>query len=597
MFNDNEYVNLQPHLDLLSSIYFHESTNTVVACWNGHPSNEVFDLLQFVKKYNTKETNLILVDNYEGEYISKIINCSPAVMMFPYFVDNFKEVTLVSSSYYPENQMDGLKKHLPCISKMKSVGSLRYNMLAKARIVDDEVRQQQYKQGILLNDSNRYDKHFISLNGVARLHRAFLLDNILSSDISHTLYYTWVLRGDEEDSNILYGNHFNTFNPNKRVLLDLNPDNIAGRYDDVPDEYNRAVIDLFTETMCDAEYTNDTFITEKTWKPLLKEKVFLGFNGPNYYKALVDDGFRLYHNLFDYSFDSILDTNERFNQYMENIYRLGRLPLSEVIKLAESHLVDIKYNREVALRKKDKIPDIVQPHLTKLKYRLYSAIEEIKKEEKQMGNLYHKTANDTWTTYLNDTHAIVEIGSDNWEGSTEFYVELANKYNIPFHTVDLNPDIEPRLKEKHEAEFWRNTTFHQAEGNAWSSEYNGPKIHTLYLDNFDWDWKSPDPTDPNKDYYNDVLVPKYIQAGFELNNINSATEHLKQIMNLLPHMATDCIVCVDDTYQNESDLYLGKGAGVVLYLLALDFIVVENSNVGVILARGQYKDLFNQMIQ
>jgi hypothetical protein len=591
IFNDDEYEHISVHP---TPIMLHIPTRTIVAFWTGYPINEVINITTFIKNKNSKEMSLIIIDDYEGEYISKILYCSPAIMMFPYFVDNFKEVTLITSSYYPENQLAALKKHLPCIRKMKSGGSLKYNMLIKARIADDEIKKKQDRLGILVTDSNRYKKHFVSMNGVPRLYRAYLIDNILSSDIKDTLYYTWVLRNHEENSNVLHGNLFKTFDPNKRVLLDLDQNNIEARYDDVPNEYNYAVIDLFVETSCDAEYTNDVFITEKTWKPFIKEKVFLGFNGPHYYKTLADDGFRLYHNLFDYSFDSIIDTKERFNKYMENIYRIGRLPLDEVIKLAESHNEDIKYNRVIAMRKQDAIPNILKPHVNKIKYRLFSLSENVIKEEKRLGHLYHKTGTDKWTTYLNDTQAIVEIGSDNWEGSTEFYAELANKYNIPFHTVDLNSDIGPRLKEKHDIEYWRNTTFHLAEGSEWTNAYNGPKIHTLYLDNFDWDWKSTD--DENQKYYNDVLVPKYEQAGFELNNINSAATHLKQMINLLPHMADDCVVCVDDTYQSESDLYIGKGAGVVLYLIALGFIVVENANFGVLLVRGKYKDLFNQVI-
>ena len=591
-------LNSNPYTRIQFDAFHYRPTNTIFVLWSGLPKIQIVDLLRYIdiNKLDTKEINLVIIDDWEGEYISKIIDCGPAVMMFPYFVDNFKEVSLISSSYYPENQLAALKKYLPCISKIKSIGTLRYCMLARAIFNDelDQINKSRRAGFSLINNAKCYDKHFISLNSVPRLYRAFLLDNILSSDIKDTLYYSWVLKGQANtDINILVGWEFITFDPNKRVLLDLNQDNIDEWYDNVPDEYNRAVIDLFIETSCDAEYTNDVFITEKTWKPILKEKIFLGFHTPNYYKELVNDGFRLYYNLFDYSFDSILDNDERFKKYMENVYRIGRMPLNDVIKLAESHDADIKYNRRVALQKKDEIPKILEPHIGKFQdmNRIYSITVPHKKERIQMGNLYRKTNDKKWTTYLTDTQCIVEIGSDNYEGSTEFYAELANTHNIPFYTVDLNPNIEPRLRTKQIDEFWKNTSFILSDGNTWAKSFNGPQIHTLYLDNFDWDWMSPDESDESNRYYNDVLIPQYEEIGFKLNNINSAVEHLKQMLSLLPYMATDCVVCIDDTYLSQFGLYSGKGAGVVPYLLAIGFIIADNNNTGVILVRGKYAEL------
>jgi hypothetical protein len=102
----------------------------------------------------------------------------------------------------------------------------------------------------------------------------------------------------------------------------------------------------------------------------------------------------------------------------------------------------------------------------------------------------------------------------------------------------------------------------------------------LYLDNFDWDWR----TDRKQQMIQDQIA-WYQQQGLVMNNINCQTTHITQMVNLLPHMSTQCVVCVDDTYEYNG-VYIGKGGAVVPYLLGQGFGILAAGDYGVILGRG-----------
>ena len=80
-----------------------------------------------------------------------------------------------------------------------------------------------------------------------------------------------------------------------------------------PPEYMMGAIDVVLETINDS-----FFVTEKTIRPIMSEKPFLVFSCKDFHKKLVEKyGFKLYDNLFDYSFDSIEDPMERFTQQIK----------------------------------------------------------------------------------------------------------------------------------------------------------------------------------------------------------------------------------------------------------------------------------------
>lgn len=564
--------------------FYHKPTKTMVSRWQGLPLTEVTYIVKFITTDpRAKETHLVLVDNLEGEVISKMRLGNPCATMFPYFLDNFASVTIVAASAYMQNALDALAKETPSSSRMKTSGNIKYDMLIKSRLF---LYPDGYNEPIYNEPSPEIDRHFVALNGAPRFYRAKILEDMIGNGYEDKLYYSWVIRHHSPGDRILAFYRWNHFDPNIPKYLDMDNNEIISRYEEVPLEYNKAAIDIVTETNCDVPFANDVFITEKTWKPILREKMFLCFNGPNYYKELQDEGFRLYDKLFDYSFDSIIDHVERYNAFMENIYRIAEMPLEDVIELIKSHEEDLRYNKHHALQIKGDLPDILAPHIDYLPY-LHKFKELRRKGHIELGQLFRQLPN---LNYLEKNQCIVEIGSDRWEGSTKFFASLAKEKNIPFYTVDMVEGIKDRLLQYVEEDVFSHTEFFVKEGCEWTYLYDGPKIHILYLDNFDWDWGA---TDKEERKLYEALAEQYANAGQYLSNENSILTHLRQMINLLPSMADDCYVVIDDTYRNDPGfMWAGKGAAVIPYLQAHGFKVINegtrNTNIGVIMARGRY---------
>jgi hypothetical protein len=196
-----------------------------------------------------------------------------------------------------------------------------------------------------------------------------------------------------------------------------------------------------------------------------------------------------------------------------------------------------------------------------------------------MGKLYQQVGRHLSGTFNGEV--IVEIGSDRWEGSSAYFADLANTHSMQFITVDLDPGAGIRLRKTVAPEHVPLVEFVLAEGTAWSKQYSGPAIKALYLDNFDWDWstnRQSEMIEQQREWYS--------SQGITMSNLNSQTSHITQMVNLLPHMSAQCVVCVDDTYEYNG-VFIGKGGAVVPYLLGQNFGLLQTGDYGVILGRGQ----------
>ena len=89
-----------------------------------------------------------------------------------------------------------------------------------------------------------------------------------------------------------------------------------------------SLIDIGSET----SPIQNQFITEKTWKPYLLGKVSFFFNNQSYYSILKNLGFELYDEIFDYSFDTIKDDDERLVGYYNELKRISEIPIEELRK-------------------------------------------------------------------------------------------------------------------------------------------------------------------------------------------------------------------------------------------------------------------------
>jgi hypothetical protein len=178
-------------------------------------------------------------------------------------------------------------------------------------------------------------------------------------------------------------------------------------------------------------------------------------------------------------------------------------------------------------------------------------------------------------SYNQATDMILEIGSDQNEGSTEFFNGLSVNWEIPFYTVDVV--IEPQQRLTHlDHIIWQVET-----GSVWTKTVLptlNKQIKVLYLDNYDW--ANPGPNA-------DTIRTSYEFRNVDWSNLGSQVEHLHQMVNCLPYMADQSLIICDDTpLVDHSGTYTGKCGAVVPYLLCNGYKIVYSGNNGVILARG-----------
>ena len=90
-----------------------------------------------------------------------------------------------------------------------------------------------------------------------------------------------------------------------------------------PKEYWLTQWDLGIETGSQIETFVFPMVTEKTWIPLKIGKPFLMFGHSGMYKFLKENGFQLYNEIIDYSFDSKKHKDSvRFSMFLDEINKL-----------------------------------------------------------------------------------------------------------------------------------------------------------------------------------------------------------------------------------------------------------------------------------
>ena len=167
------------------------------------------------------------------------------------------------------------------------------------------------------------DRHFLLLCAVPKLHRYQLIDQLHHTGQMHNGWYTWLeIRMPTPAQWIAQGS--SSWRGAQATLdLDNNTIETGIAQEIVPQEYYRAFFDIALESIVDDRII---FYTEKTWKNLLRGKLFLPLGGQNGVKYLQSLGFEIYTELFNYDWDT-KPSMHRIPLFVDEIVRLCRTPL------------------------------------------------------------------------------------------------------------------------------------------------------------------------------------------------------------------------------------------------------------------------------
>lgn len=202
--------------------------------------------------------------------------------------------------------------------------------------------------------NNNFKKLFLSMNTKAHYHRCEMFDLLCHFNLLDRGIYSWHNHPTRRED-IKYKWKFWT----PAVVTfdnDYQADSLS-RVDQqhiIPKEFNDAFIILVTET-----YVDQIFITEKTWQPILVEKPFLVYSAQHFYKSLTQQGFELYDEIFDYSFDQEPDNSKRAELICQELIKIKDLNLEELHNKIKHKLTKNKKIAHNIIKNKIGVPKIV----------------------------------------------------------------------------------------------------------------------------------------------------------------------------------------------------------------------------------------------
>jgi len=111
--------------------------------------------------------------------------------------------------------------------------------------------------------------------------------------------------------------------------------------------YNETACSIVSETN---DNDSDVFLTEKIWKCMISQHIFIVHGNYQYLKKLKDLGFKTFNSIFDESYDNIRDPNERINaiaKLIESLQGSDWLKLYEETKEIRQHNFETFWNKNV----------------------------------------------------------------------------------------------------------------------------------------------------------------------------------------------------------------------------------------------------------
>ena len=192
-------------------------------------------------------------------------------------------------------------------------------------------RTQEYDVNKAIPKPKEYEqkyKKFICLNAAAKPHRAKLVCHLIDNE-GHEGYISWLNRYGKLPEKYFKGSKFK----GEEMLLDFNGSNIDkdNNQDILPINYHYAGFEIVQESI-----VSDTslFVTEKTWKPLFYNKIFIPHGPRGLIKWLESLGFESFTELYDTSFD-LLPYKERYEELktqIEKLLKFGAIDWVDIYK-------------------------------------------------------------------------------------------------------------------------------------------------------------------------------------------------------------------------------------------------------------------------
>jgi len=137
--------------------------------------------------------------------------------------------------------------------------------------------------------------------------------------------------------------------PYKNFIEKNQPERSMEAWTTVQDFYNESAVAVETETYISNELENNAGFTEKILRPLTFGNPFLLFGAPGSLNTLRQIGFETYNNIIDESYDLVSNNINRFDYVLQELDRITKLSIKELILMLDSVNDVIEHNQNHAL--------------------------------------------------------------------------------------------------------------------------------------------------------------------------------------------------------------------------------------------------------
>jgi len=208
-----------------------------------------------------------------------------------------------------------------------------------------------FLNAIELYKNTEKKKDFLCLNNIMRPHRQVLVYYLKKSGLidSALISARWENNRDELLDKNTFDYWYNYDNSDyedfkKTFPLRIDIDDTED-HESPNDFYSTTYFSLVSETQV---HKDTTFITEKTYKPILMGHPFMIFGSPNTLEYLRKNGYETFPEIFDESYDSLIMPKDRIKIILENCRRKFKITDLLLEKLNKNQ---INFGRQMATKK------------------------------------------------------------------------------------------------------------------------------------------------------------------------------------------------------------------------------------------------------
>jgi hypothetical protein len=205
-------------------------------------------------------------------------------------------------------------------------------------------------------------KYFDALLGRHRIHRDFVYNAISENHLQEKILTSYIKKDNDPFFKMQFFHEPDIDNFHEKIKHSAEQVQYQGQTLAlsviVPIQlYNQTAYSIIAETHADNRYS---FFTEKIFKPMLAQRLFIVFSGWKYLENLRSLGFRTFDNVIDESYDQIYNDDERWAAAFEQVKRLCNMNQLEVLeKISEQ----VQHNYNLVMDTKwqtDHLPPVQQ---------------------------------------------------------------------------------------------------------------------------------------------------------------------------------------------------------------------------------------------